>query len=41
MWMDKMNEAMMYIEDNLTGDIDLEKIAQITCHYPSIFAEEG
>ncbi|MFQ6861926.1 MAG: GyrI-like domain-containing protein [Beduini sp.] len=31
MWMDKMNEAMMYIEDNLTGDIDLEKIAQITC----------
>lgn len=31
MWMDKMNQAMMYIEDNLIGDIDLEKIARITC----------
>lgn len=31
MWMDKMNQAMRYIEDNLTGEINLEKIAQITC----------
>ncbi len=31
MWMDKMNQAITYIEENLTSNIDLERIANITC----------
>ncbi len=30
-WLDRLNEALRYIEDNMTSDIDIEKLARITC----------
>ena len=30
-WLSRMNEAVNYIEDNLDGDIDHDKLASITC----------
>lgn len=30
-WIDRLNEAVRYIEDNLTGEIEYEKLGQIAC----------
>jgi len=30
-WLERMNVALSYMEDNLDGDISLEKAAQIAC----------
>ena len=41
-WLDKMNGAIDYIEDNLTEDIDYENIAKVACtsvsHFQRIFS---
>lgn len=31
-WLDRMNLALNYIEENLTGEIDLNQVARIACH---------
>ena len=40
-WIDRLNEAVRYIEDNLTGEIEYEKLGQIACcsayHFQRIF----
>ena len=40
-WFERMNSAMDYIEDNLTGNIELEKAAKLACcseyHFQRIF----
>ncbi len=36
-WLERMNEALDYIEENLDGTIDMGKIAQITCQSVSGF----
>lgn len=40
-WIDRLNEAMRYIEDNLTGEIEYEKLGQIACcsayHFQRMF----
>lgn len=41
-WLDKLNEAIKYIEDNLQGNIDYNKAAQIACcstyHFQRMFS---
>ena len=41
-WMERLNEAIRYIEENLTGEIEYEKIGQIACcsayHFQRMFA---
>ena len=41
-WMKRLNEAIRYIEENLTGEIEYEKIGQIACcsayHFQRMFA---
>lgn len=40
-WIDRLNEAVRYIEDNLTGEIEYEKLGQIACcsayHFQRMF----
>lgn len=40
-WVDRLNEAVRYIEDNLTGEIEYEKLGQIACcsayHFQRMF----
>lgn len=36
-WIDRLNEAMRYIEDNLSGEIELDRLAQIACCSPYHF----
>ena len=40
-WIDRLNEAVRYIEDNLTGEIQYEKLGQIACcsayHFQRMF----
>ena len=40
-WLERMNSAMDYIEDNLTGSVDLEKAAKLACcsayHFQRLF----
>ena len=40
-WLDRMNNAMDYIESNLADDISYDKIAQLACcstyHFQRIF----
>ena len=36
-WYERMNKAIDYIEDNLHGDIDFDKIAKIMCQSPVSF----
>jgi AraC family transcriptional regulator len=31
-WVERMNQALDYIEENLTEDIDLSQVARIACH---------
>lgn len=41
-WLERMNEAINYIEDNIKGDIDYEQAAKIACcpnyHFQRMFA---
>ena len=41
-WLDKLNEAIKYIEDNLQGNIDYDKAAKIACcstyHFQRMFS---
>ncbi len=41
-WIERLNEAIRYIEENLTGEIEYEKLGQIACcsayHFQRIFA---
>ena len=41
-WIDRLNEAVRYIEDNLTGKIEYERLGQIACcssyHFQRMFA---
>ena len=41
-WLSHLNDALGYIEDNLDGDIDLDKVAQIACcssfHFQRMFS---
>ncbi len=41
-WIDAMNDAVVYIEQNLTGEIDYERLAKIACcssyHFQRMFA---
>lgn len=41
-WIDRMNEAILYIEENLTDRIEYEKLGQIACcsayHFQRMFA---
>lgn len=41
-WIGRLNQALDYIEDNLDGEIDFEKIAQIACcsffHFQRMFS---
>ena len=41
-WLLSMNEAIVYIEDNLQSDIDLDKVAKIACcstyHFQRLFS---
>ncbi|RII35089.1 AraC family transcriptional regulator [Clostridium chromiireducens] len=41
-WIERMNEAISYIEDNIKGNIDYEKVAKIACcpnyHFQRMFA---
>ena len=30
-WLDKMNNSLNYIEDNLSGEIDMEEVAKRAC----------
>ena len=40
-WIDRLNEAVRYIEGNLTGEIEYEKLGQIACcsayHFQRMF----
>jgi AraC family transcriptional regulator len=36
-WLERMSEAMNYIEENLPGEVDLSKVARITCQSLSGF----
>ncbi len=40
-WIDRLNEAVRYIEDNLTGEMEYEKLGQIACcsayHFQRMF----
>ena len=40
-WIDRLNEAVRYIDDNLTGEIEYEKLGQIACcsayHFQRMF----
>lgn len=40
-WIDRLNEVVRYIEDNLTGEIEYEKLGQIACcsayHFQRMF----
>lgn len=40
-WIDRLNEAVRYIEDNLTGEIEYEKLGKIACcsayHFQRMF----
>lgn len=38
-WIAKLNEAVNYIEDNLTSEISYEKAAQIACCSTFLFKE--
>jgi AraC family transcriptional regulator len=44
-WIDRMNSALDYIENNLKHDIDYKKIAQIAhsseYHFPRMFSYYG
>ena len=31
-WVERMNQALDYIEENLTEDVDLYQVARIACH---------
>ena len=31
-WLERMNKVLDYIEDNLTGDIDMEQLVRIACY---------
>ncbi len=41
-WVERLNEAVRYIEENLTGEIEYEKLGQIACcsayHFQRMFA---
>ena len=41
-WIERLNEAIRYIEENLTGEIEYEKLGQIACcsayHFQRMFA---
>ncbi|HJB67735.1 MAG TPA: AraC family transcriptional regulator, partial [Candidatus Fournierella excrementigallinarum] len=41
-WIERLNEAIGYIEENLTGEIEYEKLGQIACcsayHFQRMFA---
>lgn len=41
-WLDKMNAALRYIEENLTEDIDFAEVARLACcsqyHFTRMFA---
>jgi AraC family transcriptional regulator len=41
-WLDKMNAAMKYLENNLEGDIDYEELARLACcssyHFQRMFS---
>lgn len=41
-WLERLNKSISYIEDNLTGEIDIDKAAQIACcspfHYQRMFS---
>lgn len=41
-WLQRMNGAIDYIEDNLTGDVDFEEVAKIACcsvyHFQRMFS---
>lgn len=41
-WLERMNEAISYIEDNIKGNIDYEQVAKIACcpnyHFQRMFA---
>lgn len=41
-WLKRMNEALLYMEDNLTGEVSVEKAAQIACcsqyHFQRMFS---
>ena len=41
-WIDRMNEAIRFIEDNLTGEIEYEKLGRIACcsayHFQRMFS---
>ena len=40
-WIERLNEAIRYIEENLTGEIEYEKLGQIACcsayHFQRMF----
>jgi len=36
-WLEKMNNVMEYIENNLDGNIDMSKVAQISCYSATAF----
>jgi len=41
-WLDRLNQSISYIEDKLTGEIDIEKAAKIACcssfHFQRMFS---
>ncbi|MFD3449753.1 hypothetical protein ACFDTO_34840 [Microbacteriaceae bacterium 4G12] len=41
-WLERINRAMDYIEQNVTGEIDAKEIARLACcseyHFPRIFS---
>jgi len=41
-WLDKMNEAICYVEDNLAGEIDFDEVARKACcstyHFQRMFS---
>ena len=41
-WLERMNSAMSYIEENLANEIDLEEVAKLAyCsayHFPRVFS---
>lgn len=41
-WLDRLNQSISYIEDNLAGEIDIEKAAKIACcssfHFQRMFS---